>query len=334
MIAPAAGILATGSSVPATEVTNDDLAPRFEVTPDWIERKTMIRSRRYAAPGEATSDLAIAAATEALERMGLPAEWLDYVIVATSTPDAPLPPTSCLVQRALGAHHAACFDINIACSGFVYALAVARGLLSSRPGAYALVVGADVWSRFIDPHDRSTTVLLSDGAGAAVLGPVPGPYGIVETDLISHGELSDLLVVEAGGSRRPASHETVDEVGHVLRMRGRDVTEFALGTVPQTVKELLARAGVRAEEIDHFVPHQANGVLLGKLGERLGLDNATTHLTVGEYGNSGAASMAVTLDHAARTGDLKDGELVLLTGFGGGMAVGNCLLRWTTEVTA
>ncbi|WP_024877350.1 3-oxoacyl-ACP synthase III family protein [Saccharomonospora piscinae] len=334
MTRSAAGIVATGSYVPEGEVTNDDLAPRFGVTPEWIERKTLIRSRRHAAPSEATSDLAVSAATAALDQIGLPPEWIDYLIVATSTGDAPLPPTSCLVQRALGAHHAACFDINIACSGFAYALSVARGLVTSRPGSYALVVAADLWSRFIDPADRGTTVLLADGAGAAVLGPVPEPYGILETEMSGHGEYSELLVVDAGGSRNPASHETVDEVGHVLRMRGREVTEFALRTVPQSVKGLLARAGVRAEEVDHFVPHQANGVLLGRLDELLGLENARTHLTLQRYGNSGAASMAVTLDHAVRAGELGDGELVLLTGFGGGMAVGSCLLRWTTEVTA
>lgn len=325
----AVGILGTGSYVPAHEVGNEELAPRFGKTPEWVERKTMIRSRRYAAPDEATSDLAVHAARNALEQAGITADRLDFIIVPTSTGDAPLPPTSCLVQAALGARRAACFDINIACSGFVYGLAVARGLLAHRPGGHALVVAADIWSRFIDPTDRGTTVLLSDAAGAAVVGSVPDSYGIVETDLLGYGDQADLLVVEAGGSRRPASHRTVDEVAHVLRMRGREVTEFVLGNVPTAVKELLTRAGVRQDEVDHFVPHQANGVLLGELAEQIGLENARTHRTLDRYGNSGAASMPVTLDEANRAGALRDGDLVLLTGFGGGMAVGTCLLRWT-----
>ncbi|WP_158891498.1 3-oxoacyl-ACP synthase III family protein [Amycolatopsis anabasis] len=332
MVSQSIGILATGSYVPETEITNADLAPGLDVTTEWIERKTAIRTRRYAAPSEATSDLAIRAATNALDQIGLPADRIDYLIVPTSTGDAPLPPTSCLVQAALGARRAACFDLNIACSGFVYGLAVAQGLVANRPGSHALVVAADIWSRFIDPNDRGTTVLLADAAGAAVVGPVPDGYGILETDLLGYGDQADLLTVEAGGSRRPASHETVDEIGHVLRMRGREVTEFVLGNVPQAVKELLARAGVAREEVEHFVPHQANGVLLRTLAEQIGLENARTHLTVEEYGNSGVASMPVTLDQAHRSGALRDGELVLLSGFGGGMALGHCLLRWKAGV--
>ncbi|MCP2168523.1 3-oxoacyl-ACP synthase III family protein [Goodfellowiella coeruleoviolacea] len=328
MTTQSVGILGTGSYVPAQEITNEDLAPGLGVTPEWIVRKTQIETRRYAAPHEATSDLAIRAAVEALDQAGLTADQLDYLIVPSTTGDAPLPPTSCLVQAALGARRAACFDINIACSGFVYGLAIAQGLVAARPGAHALVVAADVWSRFIDPTDRATTVLLADAAGAAVVGPVPSGYGIVETDLLGHGDQAPLLVIEAGGSRRPASERTVAEVGHVLRMRGREVTEFVLGNVPPSIKEVLARAGVRPDEVTHFVPHQANGVLLGKLAEQSGLDNAVTHRTIERYGNSGCASLPVTLDDANRAGALGDGDLVLLAGFGGGMAVGTCLLRW------
>ncbi|MDA3647926.1 beta-ketoacyl-ACP synthase 3 [Saccharopolyspora indica] len=326
------GVLATGSYVPAWEMTNAELAPRFDVTPEWIERKTMISARRYAAADEAASDLALHAARNAIEQAGIGPDRLDYIVVATSTGDAPLPPVACLLQDALRARRAAAFDINIACSGFVYALAVARSLIAERPGGHALVVATDVWSRFTDPGDRGTSVLLADGAGAAVIGPV-GAGGIVETELLTHGDQSDLLVVEAGGSRRPASHDTVDEVAHTLRMRGRAVTEFVTGQVPTTVKELLARAGVGPEEVSHFIPHQANGVLLTGLADQLGLVNAQTHLTVERYGNSGAASLPVTLDEAHRAGHLRSGDLVLLVGFGGGMSVGASLLAWNAEVS-
>ncbi|CAM5380019.1 ketoacyl-ACP synthase III [Streptomyces atroolivaceus] len=322
------GILSTGAYVPERVVGNEELAPRIGVTAEWIERKTGIRARRWADPSEATSEMAVGAATRALDQAGMTADRIDYLIVATSTGDAPLPPTACLVQAALGAHRASAFDLNIACSGFVHGLAVAQGLVAQNPGSHALVVAADLWSRFVDFGDRGTAALLSDAAGAAVVGAVPDPYGILGTDLVSHGEESSLLVIEAGGSRRPASHATVDEGGHYLRMRGREVSDFVLGKVPQAVKELLAKAGVPREDVAHFVPHQANGVLLRRLADQIGFENAHTHLTVEEYGNSGAASMAVTLDDANRAGLLRDGELVLLVGFGGGMALGASLLRW------
>jgi acetoacetyl-CoA synthase len=322
------GILGTGSYLPKEEIGNDEIGPRFDVTSEWIERKTMIRTRRYVAADEAASDLAIRAAEKALEQAGVPADRIDHLIVSTSTGDFVVPQTSCLVQTAIGADRAACMDVNVACSGFVYGTALARGLLTVSPGSYALVVATDVWSRFIDPNDRSTAVLLGDGAGAAVLGPVPSSAGIIEIGMRGHGALQGLLVVDAGGSRRPASAETVRENGHVLRMQGREVTDFVLGHVPGAVHEVLTRAGVRPDQVDHFVPHQANGVLLGKLTEAAGLTGAQTHLTVAQYGNIGSASIPVTLDEANRAGTLHNGDLVLLAGFGGGMAQGVCLMRW------
>lgn len=324
----AAGVLATGSYVPTAEVTNAELAARFDVTEEWIERKTHMLTRRYAAPDEATSDMAVHAARAALEQAGIGADRIDYLIVATTTPDSAVPPVATLAQKALGAHRAACFDLNIGCSAFVHALTVAQALLALRPGAHALVVGADTWSRFTDPQDRSTAVLLGDAAGAVVLGPVPEPYGILGHDLLGHGADAPLLVIEAGGSRRPASHATVDEGGHTLRMNGRGVIEFVMTHVPPSIKEALGAAGVSQEEVRHLVPHQANGALLGQLAAAAGLEGATLHTTLERYGNSGAASIPVTLDHAHRAGSLADGDLVVLSGFGGGMAVGTALLRW------
>ncbi|MET9499272.1 ketoacyl-ACP synthase III [Streptomyces sp. NPDC006552] len=324
------GILGTGSQVPAGELGNAELAERFGVTTEWIERKTQIRSRRHVTGEQKPSDLALTAARRALEAAGVTADRIDVLIVTTTTGDSPLPPVSCLVQAGLGAHKAACFDLNIGCSGFVHGLAVAQAMLSVRPQGHALVIGADAWSRFTDPLDRSTAVLLADAAGAAVLGTVDEPYGILDSDLIGHGDRADLLVIEAGGSALPASHETVDARRHFLRMNGRGVTEFVLDQVPPSVKELLGRTGVEPGEVAHFVPHQANGVLLGKLAREMGLHEARVHSTLERFGNSGAASLAVTLDHAVRAGELSTGDLVLLCGFGGGMAVGSSLLRWHT----
>ncbi|MFF4804431.1 3-oxoacyl-ACP synthase III family protein [Streptomyces sp. NPDC001351] len=328
------GILATGSYVPGQVVTNAELAQRFDVTTEWIERKTGILTRRYADEAEATSDLAHRAAVRALAQADLRPDELTYIIVATTTGDHPLPPTASLLQERLGAWQAGCFDLNVACSGFVYGLAVAAGLLATAHGGRALVVGADIWSRFIDPSDRATAVLLSDGAGAAVLGSVPAGQGILGTDLTGYGDLSSLLVVPAGGSSRPASQETVENREHVLHMRGREVSEFALTKVPTAVKDVLAQAGVTPAEVDHFVPHQANGALLDRLTGLLDLENARTHRTVACYGNSGAASIAVTLDEAHRESALRPGDLVLLAGFGGGMATGTCLLRWSAQLSA
>ncbi|MBW4721547.1 3-oxoacyl-ACP synthase III family protein [Saccharothrix obliqua] len=319
------GILATGSYLPKDEVTNDEVAARAGTTAEWIERKTRIRTRRYAAPHEATSDLAARAATEALDSARVPAERIDYLIVSTSTGDSPQPPTSYLVQDLLGAHNAACFDVNVVCSGFVYALELARGLVSLRPDALALVVAADVYSRILDRTDRRTAALFADGAGAALVGGVAHPYGIIDVDLSSLGVASNLIRVEAGGSRRPASHETVDDGGHHFKMDGRGVRDFVARHVPGALRRLVDRAGA---DVDHFVPHQANGVMLTDLVEQAGLTSAHTHRTVEKYGNVGSASVPVTLDDANRAGLLKDGDLVLLAGFGGGMAIGSALLRW------
>jgi 3-oxoacyl-[acyl-carrier-protein] synthase-3 len=322
------GILGTGSYLPKEEIGNAEIAERVGVTPEWIERKTHIRTRRFAAPGEATSDLAAHAATAALEQAGLDVDQVDYLIVSTSTGDHPQPPTAYVVQHALGAYRAACLDVNVVCSGFVYALALAHSLVAQNPGTYALVVAADVYSRILDQSDRRTAILFADGAGAAVVGPAPDDGGIIEFGLVSRGDAHGLIRVEAGGSRLPASAETVADGGHYFRMEGRKVREFVEREVPPALAGLARRAGVDLADVDHFVPHQANGVMIDDLVRICGLTSATTHRTVEKYGNTGSASVAVALDEANRAGQLEPGQLVLLAGFGGGMAIGSCLLRW------
>lgn len=325
----AVGILGTGSYLPKEEISNVEVAERVGVTMDWIERKTQILTRRYAAPSEATSDLATRAAEGALEQAGISVDQVAYIIVSTSTPDSPQPPTAALVQHALGAHNAACFDINVVCSGFVYGIELARALLATRPGAHALVIGADVYSRVLNFDDRATSVLLGDGAGAVVLGPVRAGYGVIETGLHTRGDARDLIEVRAGGSRLPTSHETVDAGGHYFTMQGRKVSEFVLDEVPPAIVDLLERANIRTDEIDHFIPHQPNGNLLDDLVTKAGLDSVTTHRTLEKYGNVGSACIPVTLDEANRAGAIKDGDLILLAAFGGGMSIGTCLLRWS-----
>lgn len=322
------GILSTGSYLPKHEVGNDEIAERVGVTAAWIEAKTQIRSRRYAAPHEATSDLAATAAERALHQAGLSAGQIDYIILSTSTGDFPQPPTSYLVQHALGAWNAACFDVNVVCSGFVYALTLAHSLIAQHPTARALVIGADIYSRILDVTDRKTAILFADGAGAAIVGTVPDPYGIIASDLSSRGDAHHLIRVEAGGSRTPASAQTLAEGGHHFKMDGRGVRDFVAEHVPPALTALAATAGVDIGAVDHFVPHQANGVMLTDVVERTGLGRARTHRTLIRYGNVGSASVPVALDDANRSGSLTPGDLVLLAGFGGGMSIGASLLTW------
>ena len=325
----AVGVLGTGAYLPSREVTNAELATMVPgADPDWVTAKTMIESRRYAAPHEAASDLAAHAARRALDEAGLDATDVDYVIVATSTGDFPQPPTASVVQRLIGADRAASFDVNVVCAGFVFALATAQGLIAVNPAARALVIGVDVYSRILDFGDRRTAILFGDGAGAAVVGAVPDGYGIVGVDLATRGDAAGLIRVEAGGSRRPASPETLADGGHFFRMDGRGVRAFVADYVPPALAALLDRLDLHAKHIDHFVPHQANGVMLRDLVHAAGLDGAVTHLTLDRYGNVGSASVPITLDAAARAGALGDGDLVLLAGFGGGMSVGAAVLRW------
>jgi 3-oxoacyl-(acyl-carrier-protein) synthase III len=323
------GILGTGSYLPERVVTNAELATFVRgADPEWALRKTLIQARRFAAEHEATSDLAVRAAENALANARMSADRIDYLIVSTSTGDSPQPPTSSLVQHAIGATRAACFDINVVCAGFVFALQLARSLVVANPGAVVLVVAADVYSRILDFDDRRTSVLFGDGAGAAVIGAVPEPYGLLDIELVTRGDAHKLIYVEAGGSRRPASHETVADGGHWFRMDGRGVRDFVLDGVPSALADLLKRAGVTTEDVRHFVPHQANGMMIREVVAAAGLQDAQTHLVLDRYGNTGSASIPIALDEAARSGALAGGDLVLLAGFGGGMAVGAALLRW------
>jgi 3-oxoacyl-[acyl-carrier-protein] synthase-3 len=326
---PRVGILGTGSYLPEHEVTNEALVERVTgVAPEWIARRTQIEARRFAAPDEATSDLATKAAVAALDRAGIAADRVDYVIVATSTGDSPQPSTASLVQHAIGAYRAAAFDVNAVCAGFVFGLALANSLVATRPDAIVLVVAADVYSRILDLGDPRTAILFGDGAGAAVVGAVPAPYGLVDLELATRGDRHDLIHVKAGGSRLPASAETVANGDHFFRMQGRGVRHFVLAEVPPVLEELVKRAGFAPTDVDHFVPHQANGTMIQELVEAAGLQDARTHLVLNRYGNTGSASVAIALDEAARSGALRAGELVLLAGFGGGMSVGAALLRW------
>ena len=323
------GIVGTGSYVPDRVVSNDEAGAGAGVDDAWIFGKTAIRRRRWAAPGQATSDLATAAARAALEAAQVAVEDVSVIVVATSTPDRPQPPTAAYVQHRLGAVNAAAFDVNAVCSSEVFALAAVEGPLARR-GGHALVIGADLYSRILNRADRRTTVLFGDGAGAMVLAPAgAGARGVIR-HLAMHtfGELADLIQVPAGGSRMPVDEQVLAAGAQYFTMDGRGVRRFVEDRLPQLTKQFLHEAGVVPDDIAHFIPHQANGVMLDTVFAELALPHAVMHLTLADYGNTGAASIPLTLDHAAESGALHPGDLVLLAGFGGGMSAGFALVEW------
>ncbi|RRR99517.1 3-oxoacyl-ACP synthase III family protein [Glycomyces terrestris] len=324
------GIVGTGSHLPATVVGNDEVGARAGVEEEWIVRKTGVRTRRYAAAHEATSDLAAAAAQAALDDAGILPGQLEQIIVATSTPDHPQPATAAIVQHRLGADGVPAYDVNAVCSGFLFALDAAAARL--RDG-YALVVGADVYSRIIDPADRRTAVLFGDGAGAVVLGPVAEDHGLVATSLRTHGMHHRMIEVPNGGSRTPSRDVPPDDPGQYFTMDGRAVREFVTEQLPLAVKEILRKADATEEEVRHFIPHQANGRMLRDIEPSLGLTRARHHLVVDEFGNTGAASVPIALDYANRAGHLRPGDGVLLAAFGGGMSIGSALIKWGGALT-
>ncbi|WP_405962015.1 ketoacyl-ACP synthase III [Streptomyces sp. NBC_00723] len=320
-------ILGTGAYVPDRIVTNDEVGAPAGVDDAWITAKTAIRQRRWAATHQATSDLATHAARSALDSAGITPAELTAIIVATSTPDRPQPPTAAYVQHNLGATDAAAFDINAVCSGEIFALSAAEGTLA-RKGGHALIIGADLYSRILNPTDRKTTVLFGDGAGAIILGPATTGPRIRHLTLHTFGEHHDLIQVPAGGSRLPTTTHTLQHDQHYFTMDGRGVRRFVTDHLPRLIKEFLHETGTLPDDIRHFIPHQANGVMLDDLFTQLALPHATMHQTLHTYANTGAASIPLTLDTAHRTNTLHPGDLILLAGFGGGMAAGLALIEW------
>ncbi|UUU26894.1 3-oxoacyl-ACP synthase III family protein [Streptomyces sp. DSM 40750] len=324
-----AGILATGSYVPKDEIDSVEVARRVGAAAEEIEHETRTRTLRHAAPDEAASDLATRAAERTLTQAGITADQIDYLVVSTATGDSPQPPTSHLVQNALDAHRAVCFDISVSSSGFIYGLELVRSLLRLRGGGLALMIATEVYSRFIDFSDHRTAALLGDGAAAALVGPVPSGHGIIGTALSSPRDAYESLRIEAGGSRVPPSHESVDAGGHYVTMDDRGIRDFVREYGPPALARLVRDAGYGPERIDHLIPHQPDGLLPDELAHASGLRNAVAHRTVEKYGDIGSASVPLTLDLVNRAGLLRDGDLVLMAGFGSGTSIGASLMRWS-----
>ncbi|MFE0554700.1 beta-ketoacyl-ACP synthase III [Paenibacillus sp. FSL W8-0187] len=322
------GIIGTGKYVPEKILSNHDLEKMVDTSDEWIVSMTGIRERHIAAPNEATSDLAYHAAVNALKSAGMNAEDLDLIIVATITPDMFFPSTACLLQDRLGAKKAAAFDLSAACSGFVYGLATATNFVKTGMYNNALVIGVDCLSRITDYTDRNTCVLFGDGAGAAIVGEVPEGRGFQAFDLGAEGAGGAHLYIEAGGSRLPASAETINTNKHFIYMNGREVFKFAVRVMGSATEAVLSKAGIDKKDIDLFIPHQANIRIIKSAMERLELPEEKVMINVDKYANTSAASVPLALVEAQESGRLKEGDKVLMVGFGGGLTWGSSVLIW------
>lgn len=322
-----ARIAGTGSYAPARVLTNADLERMVATSDEWIRERTGIRERRIAAAGEACSDLAVQAGRRALTAAGLAAADLDMILVATCTGDYPLPATACLVQHQLGATKAGACDLSAACCGFVYALSVADAYVKTGM-RHVLVVGSEVMSAITDWTDRNTCVLFGDGAGAVIVSASDGERGVLSTHLRSDGTLCELIMVPGGGSRTPPSEKVITERQQYIKMKGNETFKVAVRTLEEIARTTLSANGLKVEDLDLYVPHQANVRILRAVIERLGLPIDKVLLNLDRYGNTSAASIPIALDEAVREGRIKEGSLVMLGAFGAGLTWASAVIRW------
>ena len=329
---PQAHLVGWGKYVPQRVLTNDDLAQMVDTSDEWIRARTGISERHIAADGETTASMSIKAARRALEMAGVEPSQLDLIIVATATPDYLFPATACLVQDALGATHAGAFDLAAGCTGFVYGFSVAAGLISS--GAYEniLIVGAETLSRITDWNDRNTCVLFSDGAGAVLLQANEARGGVLSTLLGADGSGGDLLNLPGGGSQNPASHQTVAEGLHHIRMRGRQVFRFAVRTMPAATRQVLERAGLEVSDLNLLIPHQANQRIIESSARALDLPPEAVFSNVEWYGNTSAASIPIALCDAVEQGRIRQNDLMVCVGFGAGLTWAAAAVRWSAPL--
>ncbi|MGZ5291351.1 MAG: beta-ketoacyl-ACP synthase III [Actinomycetota bacterium] len=323
-----AAVAGLGSVLPERVVPNAEFEALIDTSDQWIRERTGIGERHFAAEGEATSDLAVRAARAALDAAGISPEQLDLIVCATLTPDTPIPAAAVWVQRKLGIG-APAFDVNAACAGFSYAFSTATAFIESGQAETVLVIGAEVLSRVMDYADRTTCVLFGDGAGAVVLRRSESA-GVIGSVLGADGTAAEILIIPAGGSARPASHETVDAHDHAIRMpKGREVFKRAVVEMANACRELLDKSGHTPDDVNVLIPHQANARIMVAVAERLGIGMDRAVVDVETVGNTSAASIPIALDRAWRSGRIAVGDLVLLTSFGAGLAWGANLIRWT-----
>jgi 3-oxoacyl-[acyl-carrier-protein] synthase-3 len=315
--------------VPPKLLTNADLEKMVETSDEWITQRTGIKQRHIVEEGQATSDLATEAAKQAIVRAGLTPADIDFIVVGTTTPDMAFPSTACIVQHNIGATHAWGYDLSAACSGFTYALTTAANMVGTGSSKHALVIGADVMSSIIDYTDRATCVIFGDGAGAAVVEASPDDgIGIIDFENYVDGSGGQALKMPGGGSRFPASHETIDQRLHYVKQDGQTVFKFAVRNTEEACRRLLERNHVSADEIDVFVSHQANKRIIFAAAEKLGVPEHKVIINIEKYGNTTAATIPLALNTAVEEQRLKKGDLLLMVSVGAGFTVGAMLLRW------
>jgi 3-oxoacyl-[acyl-carrier-protein] synthase-3 len=322
------GLTATGAYVPDRILSNQDLERMVDTSDEWIVSRTGMRERRIVAPGEAASDLAVKASERALADSKLEAKDIELIIVATVTPDNVCPPTACYVQEKLGVGPAVGFDLSAACSGFANALLVGQNLIATGAFANALVIGVDILSCITDYEDRESCILFGDGAGAVVLEPDPGRGILLDHLLGIDGSGAEMIIMPAGGSRKPSSKETVEAREHYLKLNGRQVFRFAVSKMREIAIEVTGRNGFTVDDVDLFVPHQANLRIIESAAEKLNISKDRILVNIERTGNTSSASIPMALDEAVRTDRLKKGDLVCMVAFGGGLSWGASLMRW------
>lgn len=323
-------IAGTGSYLPGIIITNEDIAGAVGLTPEDIVKMTGIRERRRARPEEATSDLATHAAISALNAAGIKAGDIDLIILATTSPDMPSPATACFVQSNIGARKAVAFDINASCSGFLYAFNIAEMFIRNDQADTALVIASEVKSRFVNPKDKETAILFGDGAGAVVLrrSDKNSYSGIIRTRLYADGENWAWIHLPGGGSRNPASRKTITSDLHSMRMDGSKVYRSAIKTLTSLMIDMVKECGIQIEDIDNFIFHQANLRIINQVISRLSIEKEKVPLSLTNYGNTSSASIPITLDQTVRDGSIKEGDIVAMNSFGGGLTWASSIMRW------
>ena len=328
MVNTSARILSTGHAYPEGILTNADLAKLVETSDDWITSRTGIKQRHKAADGEYTSQFAVRAARQAIERARIDPSEIDLLICATVTPDQILPSTGCLVQAELGAHRAAAFDLAAACSGFLYGLTLANQMIRGGQARYALVIGAEILTRYVDYTDRSTCVIFGDGAGAALVGASDGERGILGTRIRSDGRFAEQLYAPGGGTRLGITADHVATGQHYFRMKGNELFKVAVRSMADVSREVLEEAGYKGEDVKLFIPHQANQRITDAVANNLKVDTGIVYSNIAMHGNTSSASIPIALDECVEQGRIGEGDLVLLASFGGGVTWGAVLMRW------
>ncbi len=328
MVNQRAGILGTGHSYPEGILTNADLAKIVETSDDWITTRTGIKQRRKAAPGEYTSQFAVRAARQAIERASLDPADIDLLLCATVTPDQILPSTGCIVQAELGANNAAAMDVVAACSGFLYGVSLANSMIKTGQVKHAVVVGAEILTQYVDYTDRQTCVLFGDGAGAAVLGPTENGRGILASKIKSDGRYEEQLFSPGGGTRKKPTADTLAAGDHFFKMKGNELFKVAVRSMAEISRAVLEEAGCKSDDISLFIPHQANQRITEAVADRLNVDVEKVYSNIAVHGNTSSASIPIALDECVSAGRIKEGDLVLMASFGGGVTWGAVLMRW------